>query len=173
MEIKKKETLYKGFYTYEKLVVEHGGETLERERLDIGKVAAVLVYDTQKDKYILVKQYRFGAAKELLEIVAGLVENGQDDPEKTARKEIREETGYAVDQLAFIMDFYPSPGASTEKICLYYAEVSRKEAEGGGLDEEHEDIEVMEYSREELLALPLQDAKTMIAVQWLAAGKQL
>lgn len=172
MEIKKKETLYQGFYTYQKLIVEHRGETLEREQIDVGKVAAALVFDTKKQKYILVKQYRYAAAEELLEVVAGLVENKQNDPEKTIRKEIREETGYAVDYLAPILEFYPSPGASTEKVFLYYAEVSRKEAEGGGLDEEHEDIEVMEYSREELLGLPLQDAKTIIAVQWMAARKQ-
>lgn len=169
MKIKNKEILYKGFYTYQKLIIEKKGETLEREQIDIGKVAAALVFDTSKQKYILVKQYRYGAEQELVEIVAGLVENKKDNPEKTIRKEISEETGYAVDRLESIKAFYPSPGASTEEVFLYYAEVSQKESEGGGLDEEHEDIEVLEYSWEELISLQLQDAKTMIAVQWLAA----
>lgn len=171
MEIKKKETIYEGFYTFRKLIIEKEGETFEREQLDIGCAAAALVYDTKKDKYILVKQLRFSAERELLEVVAGIVENEKSDPEKTVRKEIEEETGYVVDQLEHIMDFYPSPGACTEKVFLYYAEVSEKKSAGGGLDEEHEDIQVLAYSLEELLQLELLDAKTVIAVQWLALKK--
>ncbi|AHM60864.1 ADP-ribose pyrophosphatase [Flammeovirgaceae bacterium 311] len=171
MKIKNRETIYEGFYTYRKLTVEDKGETFEREILDIGSAAAALVYDTKKEKYILVKQYRFGAASELLEIVAGIVDNEQGDPEMTIRKEIEEETGYAVDQLEHIWDFYPSAGATTERLHLYYAEVSSKKAEGGGLDEEHEDIAVLEFSLDELLQLQLPDAKTIIAVQWLARKK--
>lgn len=168
MEIKRKETIYKGFYTFSKLIVEKEGETFSREQLDIGCAAAALVYDCRKAKYILVKQYRYSAARELLEVVAGMVENEHSDPEQTIRKEIKEETGYLVDRLTHIMDFFPSPGACTEKVFLYYAEVSRKQGAGGGLDEEHEDISVNEFDFDELMALPLLDAKTIIARQWLA-----
>ena len=171
MEIKKKETIYKGFFSFSKLTLEDKGETFERELFDIGRVAAALVYDTKKDKYILVKQYRYSVKQELLEVVAGIVENEQGDPEKTIRKEIEEEAGYQVDRLEHIRNFFPSPGPCTEEVFLYYAEVSNKKAEGGGLDEEHEDLVVLEYSQEELLALPLRDAKTIIAVQWLALQK--
>jgi nudix-type nucleoside diphosphatase (YffH/AdpP family) len=171
MKIKKNETIYKGFYSLKKLTVEDKGETFERELFDVGKAAAALIYNTKTEKYILVKQYRFGAGRELLEIVAGIVENGQGDPEITIRKEVEEETGYEVDQLEHICDFYPSGGASTEKLFLYYAEVSNKKAKGGGLDEEHEEIEVLEYSLDELLSLQLLDAKTIIAVQWMARKK--
>ncbi len=171
MKIIKRETLYQGFYNLNKLIIEDKGETFDREQLDVGKVAAALVYDTKKEKYILVRQYRFSVEEELLEVVAGLVENKENNPEKTIRKEIEEEAGYAVDKLEFIMTFYPSPGASTEKTYLYYAEVSHKKSEGGGLDEENEDVKVEEYSKEELLSLKLQDGKTIIAVQWLACKK--
>ena len=170
MEIKK-ETIYKGFYTFRKLIVEDKGKTFEREQFDIGCAAAALVYDTKKDKYILVKQYRYSAEREMLEVVAGVVENEQGDHRKTVIKEIEEETGYEVDHLEHIWDFFPSPGACTEKVFLYYAEVSRKKAKGGGLDEEHEEIQVLEYSLDELLKLQLLDAKTIIAVQWLANKK--
>lgn len=171
MNIKNKETIYKGFYTYSMLTVEDKGATFKRELLDIGSAAAALVYDTKKEKYILVKQYRYGAARELLEIVAGIVENEQGDPETTIRKEVEEETGYAVDRLEHIWDIYPSGGSTTEKIFLYYAEVSSKKAAGGGLEEEHENIVVLEFSLDELLRLQLLDAKTIIAVQWLARKK--
>lgn len=172
MNDKGEEIIYKGFYTYKKLLVESKGEEVTREQIDIGRIAAALVYNTQKKKYILVKQHRLGAGQKLLEIVAGIVENKKADPEKIIRKEIKEETGYTVDKLEQVKTFYSSPGASTEQVFLYYAEVSQKVAEGGGLEEEHEDIEVLELDWEELLQASLQDSKTIIAVQWEALKRQ-
>ena len=171
MKIREKKTVFHGFYSLHKLTVEKEGETFERELFDIGCAAAALVYDTKKQKYILVQQHRYGAGQELLEIVAGIVENEQGDPEKTIVKEIREETGYTTDKLEYIQDFFPSPGACTEKVFLFYAEVSEKKSAGGGLDEEQEDIKVKEYILEELLQLQLLDAKTIIAIHWLARKK--
>ncbi|CAM3740059.1 NUDIX hydrolase [Pontibacter korlensis] len=167
MKIKKKETIYNGFYTFRKVYLEDKGETIEREQFDSGGAAAALVYDTEKQRYILVKQFRYSAEQELLELVAGVLEG--NDPEKAVRKEIEEEIGYKVDHLEHIWDFYSSPGACTEVVYLFYAEVSQKKAESGGKDEEHEQINIKEFTEEELFYQPLQDAKTVIAVQWLAA----
>lgn len=169
MKIKKKETVYEGFYTFRKLIVEEDGETFEREQFDSGDAVAALVYDAKKEKYIFVKQYRYSAELEILEVVAGVLE--ADDPEYTIRKEIKEEIGYEVDKLEHVWDFYTSPGACTEKVHLFYAEVSQKETEGGGLDDEHENIKIITKTFDELRSLPLSDAKTIIAVQWII-GKQ-
>ena len=65
------------------------------------------------------------------------------------------------------MCIWPSPGTSSEEITVYYAEVSHRTGEGGGLAEEHENIEMVELSWEALVAEPLRDAKTVIAVQWV------
>ncbi len=167
MKIKGKETIYKGFYTYNKVFLEDKGETLEREQFDSGGAAAALVYDTAKQRYILVKQFRYSAEQEVTEVVAGVLE--ENNPEKTIRKEIEEETGYKVDQLEHVWDFYSSPGASTELVHLFYAEVSQRQQQGGGLEEEHEEIKILFLREEELLNQKLLDAKTIIAVQWLAA----
>lgn len=167
MTIKKKETIYDGFYTFRKLLVEENGEEFEREQFDSGDAAAALVYDTEKEKYIFVEQYRYSAEKKLLEIVAGVLE--ENDPEKTIRKEIEEEAGYQVDSLEHIWDFYTSPGACTEQVHLFYAEVSKKKSEGGGLDDEHEHIKIRSFTLDELREQQLADAKTIIAVQWLLA----
>jgi ADP-ribose pyrophosphatase len=169
MKVKRQETIYEGFYTFRKLIVEDKGETFEREQFDSGHGVAALVYDTTRDRYIFVKQYRYSVGMELLETVAGVLED--DDPEKTIRKEIEEETGYAVDRLEHIWDFFTSPGACTEKIYLFYAEVSQKVAAGGGLDEEHENVKTVALPLDEVLKLNLADAKTIIALQWLAARK--
>ncbi|GAB3539969.1 NUDIX domain-containing protein [Pontibacter brevis] len=167
MKIKRRETIYDGFYTFRKVILENQGDEIEREQFDSGSAATALVYDTTQDKYIFVKQFRYSAETELLEVVAGIVE--EDDPEKTILKEIEEEIGYKADHIEHVWDFFTSPGACTEVVHLYYAEVSAKTEEGGGLDEEHEQIEIVSFSEEELLSQPLRDAKTIIAVQWLAA----
>ena len=167
MKIKRKETIYEGFYTFRKVILEDNGEEYEREQFDSGGAAAALVYDTTQDKYIFAKQFRYSAERELLEVVAGVLED--DDPEKTILKEIEEEIGYKVDHIEHVWDFFSSPGACTEVVHLYYAEVSAKTEEGGGLDEEHEQVVIVALSEEELLRQPLRDAKTIIAVQWLAA----
>lgn len=167
MKIKRKETIYEGFYTFRKVILEDKGEEIEREQFDSGGAAAALVYDTTQNKYIFVKQWRYSAETDLIEIVAGVVED--DDPEKTILKEIEEELGYKTDHIEYIWDFFTSPGACTEVVHLYYAEVSARKDEGGGLDEEHEQIETVALGEEELLSQPLRDAKTIIAVQWLAA----
>ncbi len=83
------------------------------------------------------------------------------------RREIHEELGYEVDQLEEIVCIWPSPGTSAEEITVYYAEVSYKTGEGGGLAEENERIEMVELSWEALATEPLRDAKTVLAVQWL------
>ncbi|WP_018479169.1 NUDIX domain-containing protein [Pontibacter roseus] len=169
MKIKKEETVYEGFYTFKRLLVEEKGETFVREQFESGNGVAALVYDTQREEYIFVKQYRYPIGGELLETVAGVLED--DDPEKTIRQEIEQETGYTVDKLEHIWDFYTSPGACTEKIYLFYAEVSRKVDEGGGLEEEHEEVKTVSLSLEQVLQLNLADAKTIIGLQWLAARK--
>lgn len=169
MKIKRKETIYDGFYTFRKLIVEEDGDTFEREQFDSGDAVAALVYDTAKDKFIFVKQYRYSAEKELLEVVAGVLE--EDDPEMTIKKEIKEEAGYEVDQLEHVWDFYTSPGACTEQVHLFYAEVSKKKSEGGGLDEDHENVKIIEFTLDELKEQKLADAKTIIAVQWLLTKK--
>jgi hypothetical protein len=66
---------------------------------------------------------------------------------------------------------WPSPGTSAETIAVYYAEVSRQTGAGGGLAEENEHIEMVRFTREELLTEKLQDAKTLLAVQWAQLPK--
>ncbi|WP_114779577.1 NUDIX domain-containing protein [Botryobacter ruber] len=171
MEIKDKHTIYEGFYAFRKVVLEDKGETFEREQFESGNAAAALVYDTREEQYIFVKQFRYSAEMELVEVVAGVVDDS--NPKETIKKEIEEETGYAVDKLEHVWDFFSSPGACTEKVFLYYAEVSRKKNAGGGKDEAHENIQLVTLELEELLTQKWYDAKTIIAVQWLAARHQV
>src|SRR5688572_28542250 len=86
MEITNRKTAYKGFNQIEKLTLSHNGETLEREQYKTKNAVAALVYDTEKKVYVLVKQFRIGAEKELLEIVAGYVDKTDPDHETAIRR---------------------------------------------------------------------------------------
>lgn len=166
MNIKNREKAYDGYFKIYKLTVEQEGKTFTREQFDRGDAVAALVYDTKKEEYILAKQFRVGSESELIEVVAGMVDKGEE-PEQSIKREIEEETGYQVDSLEHLHTFYSSPGGTTERVMLYYAEVSDQHQEGGGNDHEHEHIEIIRLSGEELEKLQTPDAKTIIAQQWV------
>jgi ADP-ribose pyrophosphatase len=165
MEIKKRERAYDGYFKINKLTVEQEGQTFTREQFDRGEAVAALVYDTQKQQYILTKQFRVGPEAELVEVVAGMIDENEE-PEKSIRREIEEEIGYHVNHLQHLYTFYSSPGGTTERVALYYAEVSEQHAAGGGNSHENEHIEMVWLSEQELEALQTPDAKTIIAQQW-------
>jgi ADP-ribose pyrophosphatase len=102
----------------------------------------------------------------MLEIVAGTLDKPGEDPHDAIVREIEEEVGYDVDTIKLIDECYMSPGGSSEIITIYFCEVSKKVSEGGGLESELEEIDVIEMTREELLTTRFKDAKTIIAVNW-------
>lgn len=166
MEVKSRRKVYDGYFKMYELTVEQDGHTFTREQFDRGTAVAALVHDTQKDSYILTKQFRIGSESELVEVVAGMVDAGEA-PEVSIKREIEEEIGYHVDQLEHLYTFYSSPGGTTEEVLLYFAEVSKQHGNGGGKADEHEKIEIVELSEAELLKLVTPDAKTIIAQLWL------
>jgi len=88
-------------------IIEHGG--------------SVIIVPVDKDgNLIFVRQYRHAAGMDLLELPAGTLEEGED-PAVCAAREIREETGFAADNLKKIGDFYLAPGYSTEFMHVYLA----------------------------------------------------
>lgn len=166
MQIVHRERAYDGHFKLNKLTVKTpAGEELPREQFAPGHAVAALVFDTQARQYVLTRQFRVGAERELLEIAAGMIDKGES-PEAAVRREIHEELGYEIDQLTPIVTMWPSPGTSAETIAVYYAEVSRQTAGGGGLADEHEQIELVRLTREQLAQEQLQDAKSLLAVQW-------
>lgn len=170
MQIVQRSRVFDGHYKVNQLIVQDGDSQLKREQFAPGKAVAALVYDTARRVYVLTRQFRIGPEAEILEIAAGMID-GNEAPETAVRREIHEELGYEVDQLEEIVQMWPSPGTSSEAITVYYAEVSRKTGEGGGLAEENERIEMLDFTWEALVAEPLQDAKSVIAVQWVRLRK--
>ena len=166
MNIVNKTKVYDGFFKLYKITLEEAGETFDREVFVTGNAVAALLYDTRKEKFIFVKQYRAAVEQNMLELVAGILDIEDESPEEAIKREIEEEAGYAVDSLEHILDFHPSPGAFAEKLHLFYGQVSRKIGKGGGLDDENENIKLLELTKEEIRQKQLLDGKTVIAVQW-------
>jgi len=169
-------TLYR--YTYEYLRSDGRWDRQQREAYDRGNGAAVLLYDPDRRMVLLTRQFRLPILindhpdGHLLEVCAGVLEG--DDPEACMRREILEETGYEVPRLDKVAEVYSSPGAVTEKLHLFQAPYApgMKVASGGGVVEETEDIELLEWSYEQVLSTMaqggIQDAKTLILLQHAA-----
>jgi len=186
-EITKKETVYEGYVNLEELTIKNGDNEVTREILNIGNGVGAIIKDTVKNKYIFVSQYRPGAEGLMVEIVAGKIDDGEK-PEEAIKREIMEETGYKVDYISHLKDFYTSPGRTNEIMTVFYVEVSEKVNEGGGIgDEEISIVEVemlglggrlffedpvnteIKAGEEHKIKPPYQiiDAKTLIAVMSL------
>lgn len=171
MKIRKKEKVYDGYFKLFEVTVEQDGNTFTREQFERGNAVAAIVYDTIKEQYILTSQPRIGSESELTEVVAGMIDAGEE-PEQSMVREVKEEIGYTVDKIEHLYSFYSSPGGCTEKVELYYIEVSEQEHKGGGNAHEHEKIELVRLSEKEFLNLQTPDAKTIIAQQWVKLRKK-
>ena len=174
---------FSGYFRIDRLRVRfplyEGGMSHEitREILERGRVAAVLLVDPDRDRVVLIEQFRPGpyAAGHhpwLIETVAGVIE-GDESAEALVRREAVEEADCVVTDLFPIAGFFTSPGASTEHVTMLCGRVNSSDAGGiHGLDEEGEDIRVLVLPVEKALALldegRVVNAKTIVALQWLA-----
>ncbi|MEH7463283.1 NUDIX hydrolase [Bacillus thuringiensis] len=153
-------------------VVLPNGETSKREIVTHPGAVAIIAI-TDDEKIVLVEQYRKAMEKELVEIPAGKLEQGEK-PEVTAIRELEEETGYICDNMELITSFYTSPGFADEIVYVYEATGLKKKEDKADLDED-EFVELMEVSLEEALQLikeqRIHDAKTMFAIQYLQLKK--
>lgn len=146
-----------------------------RESYDRGDGAAILLYNPSKKTVILTKQFRMPSYLNenpdgmMIEVCAGLLD--ADDPLTCIKKEAEEETGYKINNPTKLFEIYSTPGAVTEKIHYFMAEydANMKISEGGGLEEETEEIEVLEIPFDEAMEMiytgEIKDAKTIILLQ--------
>jgi nudix-type nucleoside diphosphatase (YffH/AdpP family) len=175
--------IFQGFFDVEALELQYGDDLQAAHRnLVISKSASgILLHKTDSNTFLFTRQYRLGAVDQenpyVIEIPAGVIDKNED-PETCARREVLEETGYLTDSIEKIGSFYASPGYSTEKINLFYCttHADLKKTEGGGLDGEHEFIEILETVPEKALELlengTICDSKTAIALYWFFLRKR-
>lgn len=161
-----RERKYKGFLNIDELTVKtRSGKEVKRELMVRKDGVGAVVYDTKMRKFIFVSQWRPSSNAEIIEIVAGTCDVEGEDPREAMIREIDEEIGYKTDKITLIDECYMSPGGTSELVSIYYAEVSEKIHEGGGL--EYEDIDVIEMDLEEVLSTRFKDAKTIIGINYV------
>lgn len=180
------EILSNNWYTLRKVTYEYKksngtSQTHSREAYDRGNGATILLYNKSYCTIILTRQFRLptfingNATGMLIETCAGLLD--RDNPEECIRRETEEETGYQVKEVRKIFEAYMSPGSVTEMLHFFIAEYSKdmKVNVGGGLDHEEEDIEVLEITLAEAMAMvksgEIKDAKTIILLQYATLEK--
>jgi len=162
-----RENKYDGYLKIDELTFKNKrGQEVRREVMRRQDAVAALVYNTETEKYIFVSQWRPGAHTDVIEIPAGVLDHEGEDPREAISREIEEEIGYKVDNLKLIDEGWVSPGGTTELITIYFAEVSEKIGEGGGLETEGEEIDIIEMDSDEVFSTRFKDFKTIIAVQW-------
>ena len=150
-------------------------QTHSREVYDRGNGAGILLYNSTKKTVILTRQFRLptflngNKSGMMIEVCAGLLD--ADNAEQAIIRETEEETGYRLQKVEKVVETYMSPGAVTEILYLFTGEYdeSMKVSEGGGLDSEQENIEVLEYTFDEAYAMiesgEITDAKTILLLQ--------
>jgi ADP-ribose pyrophosphatase len=147
------------------------GRKTKREVVEHGPAVCVLALT--EGGVLLVRQFRYAAEEEMLEICAGLAEEGEDLKEAAAR-EMQEELGYFPGDLRELGRFYVSPGYCTEELTLFLAADLRASSLP---QDDDEDVRTVEISYEEIPALladgRVRDAKTFAALSWLMAWKGL
>jgi len=156
-------------------------ETQSREAYDRGNGAVILLYNQENQTVILTSQFRLPSYLNgnktgmLIEACAGLLD--ENNPEDCIRKEVEEETGFKVTHVKKIYEAYMSPGSVTEILHFFIAEYNKemKVSEGGGLADEHENIDVLELPFSQTLEMvsngEIRDAKTIMLLQYAQINK--
>ena len=139
------------------------GNPAQREVVYHPGGVAVLALDGE-NRVTLVRQYRYPIRQLLLELPAGKLDHGLEDPIEGARRELAEETGLEAEEWTYLGHILASPGFCTEDLHMYLARgLTRK---GQHLDED-EFLDVVTMPFEELVGQVMDgtitDAKTVAA----------
>lgn len=176
------EVLSDNWYTLKKITYQYSLkdgtiQTQDREAYDRGNGAVILLYNKEQKTVILTRQFRLptyingNESGLLIEACAGLLD--KDNAEDCIKRETEEETGYQVTEVRKIFEAYMSPGSVTEILYFFIAAYTKdmKIHEGGGLAHEQENIEVLELSIDQAMAMvangEIKDGKTIMLLQYV------
>ena len=136
--------------------------------------SAVILPVTEQGEILFVRQYRYPVGQELIELPAGLVDEGET-PLETARRELKEETGHSSDEWREIAVCYPSAGYADEEVTIFLAANCRPVEWDADPDE---GLSIERWSHAQVMdavmsdPFPFQNAATSIAVLWYATRWQ-
>lgn len=182
IKILKSEILSDNWYVLRKITYEYSKKdgtilTQSREAYDRGNGAVILLYNQEQKTVILTRQFRLptfvngNPSGMLIEACAGLLD--KDNAEDCIRRETEEETGYKITEVQKIFEAYMSPGSVTEILYFFIAAYAKemKVTEGGGVDHEEENIEVLEIDINHAMKMiatgEIKDGKTIMLLQYI------
>lgn len=181
VKVIEEKVLSKNWYVLKKIVFEYKNkkgewQTQAREAYDRGNGATILLYNKENQTVVLTEQFRMptyingNESGMLIEACAGLLD--KDNPEDCIRRETEEETGYRIGEVKKVFEAYMSPGSVTEILYFFVAEYSKamKINDGGGAEDEQENIEVLEIDFKKAIAMietgEIKDGKTIMLLQY-------
>lgn len=162
----RQELAYKGKIVdfYRDYIQLPNGKEVEWDLVKHNGAAAILPVD-EDGNIIMVRQYRNTLDRETLEIPAGGINRGEQDPGAAALRELEEETGYTAEEARHLTSIITAIGFSNEIVHIYWTKVRKKTHQN--LDED-EFINIQKYTLEELIQMIMTgkiiDAKTITAV---------
>ncbi len=173
--------LYQGFHDLIRATARHRrrdgtwSRPYGREVFMPGLAVAVLPYDPARDRVVLIEQQRVparfaGLPTLMIEVVAGLAEDGED-AEEVGRRELEEEAGLTAGAMVRVADFMPSPGSNSARFQLYFTQVDSAGAGGWhGLEEEDEEVRAFPATAQEVETLlregRITNGLALVALQW-------
>lgn len=187
-EIRKQTRLFDDFFKIDEVIVSHqrkdGTMSPDERRLvfERGDAVAVILYNADTKTVIIVDQFKvpslIGRRRDdpqttdgwITEATAGMIDPGET-AETAIKREAMEETGYSIGNPQLICKFFSSPGGTSERIFLYFAEVRESDriGEGGGLP--GEDVTVIRIPVDQLFKRlangEIDDPKLAIGAYWL------
>ncbi|MBN7811001.1 GDP-mannose pyrophosphatase NudK [Algoriphagus sp. H41] len=182
VKITDSQILSDNWYILKKITYQYtkrNGEVMSqtREAYDRGNGATILLYHPEQKTVILTRQFRLptyingNESGMLIEACAGLLDN--ENAEDCIKRETEEETGYKISKVRKIFEAYMSPGSVTEILHFFIAEYRNdmKVSEGGGAEDEEENIEVLEVPIDQAMAMvesgEIKDGKTILLLQYV------
>jgi ADP-ribose pyrophosphatase len=186
VDILAQERLATAYYDYDQYRFTHrgpAGDVSEQSRtiLQVGRVVAVITVDLGRDEIVLLRQFRLAAhlatgRGEMVEVVAGGVEEGEDDPSQAARRECVEEIAVEPARLVPLFQFMAAPGVDHEIATMFLGivDASKIPARAGAGSENEETVPFRVSIDDALAALAagtFVNGYTIVALQWLALNR--
>ncbi|TPW32679.1 NUDIX domain-containing protein [Pararhizobium mangrovi] len=174
--MKSEERGYDGFRPVDVFTFEQEGASVTRQALRSPPIVAVLPFDPDAGRIVLIRQFRIGGHLAngrgmMVEVVAGAVDPGEEN-EEAARRELTEETGLVATDMREINRFCSSPGITDENVTLYLARVNSRDLLARAGHDENEIIHPISCTPADAIAAAddgrIANVFTLLALNWFA-----
>lgn len=170
-----RKTVYEGLIiSVDVLDVElEDGRKSKREIVQHG-VAVAIIPQLADGRFVFIRQFRKPMERICFEVVAGNCDPGETEAVSAVR-ELKEETGYDARNLELLGPIFPSVGYCTERIDIFFAEISDEQGSTSFDDDERiETVLLSESEMDELIRSGgVADAKTLAAWMLYKAKKSV